>query len=107
MLTMGDIDRAAATLAGIATILSMDRGFVRFNDDLTGGYWSWEERHKDASVIVRMPDRFDPGSCRQAVLDGLEEVRDRVRAQLASDAASPDARDCERRLNALKVEAVA
>jgi len=106
MRTAGDIDRAAAAIAKIASILSMDRGFVRFNDDLTGGYWSWEQRPQDASVIVTMPERFDLESCRQAILDGLEKARDRVRAQIASDAESHSARDWQRRLNALQVEAV-
>jgi hypothetical protein len=107
MRTPIDIDRAAATIANIASVLSIDRGFVRFNDDLTGGYWSREERPRDASVIVKMPDRFDPGSCRQAILDGLEKAQDQVRGQIASDAGSPSARDWQRRLNALEVEAVA
>lgn len=106
VLTTGDVDRAAATVAAIATISPMDRGFVRFNDDLTGGYWSWEDRPGDGCVIVRMPLRFDPGSCRQAVLDGLEEVRYRVRRQLAADGRSSRAPDWRRRLSALQFEIV-
>lgn len=104
MLTASDIDRAATTITAIAATLSMGRGFVRFNDDLSGGRWSCEERRRDASVVVRMPERFDSGSCRRAVLQGLEEARARIRAQIASDAGTPRARDWQRRLRALEVE---
>jgi hypothetical protein len=107
-LTAEDIRRAASVVLAIASIPTLKRGVVAFEDGLEGGRWYDDlDRAYDSEqyLVVDIPESLDLASARAAVLDGIQVAREFVEHCMGDPGAAPsDASDRALELRALEVE---